>query len=169
MLCRYIELSTNANLAGPGARPESLRPAAHLTTVHAAWHQKVRVPAPPNNHSFVFARIGGVNVGATERVVAALYKPAQRVVLLDGVSHGLIEETAADGLLLRAAPAADYAPPANLAPDNLTIAVAKVGGGAGGGESLTYTFYAQSIAPQPPAKRTRPTPRAKHQTSPAKK
>ena len=148
MLCRYTEVRSTQTWQVLAVGPDRCGPAVHLATVHAAWGKKVRVPAPPNNHSFVFARIGGVNVGGIERIVALLYKPAQRVVLLDGVSHGLVEETAADGLLLRAAPAADYAPPANLAPNSLTIAVAKVGGGAAGGTPLTYTFYAQSIAPQ---------------------
>ncbi len=145
MLCRYTELSSTRTWQVLALGPNRCGPTVHLSTVHAAWHQKVRVPAPPNNHSFVFARIGGVNVGGTERIVALLYKPAERVVLLNGVSHGLVEETAADGLLVRAAPAADYKPPANLAPNSTTIAIAKVGGGAGGGTPLTYTFYAQSI------------------------
>ena len=117
-----------------------------LGTVHAGWNQTIGVPAPPNEHSFVFVRIGGVAAGGLERLVALLYKPAERMVLLDGVTHRLIEETAADGLILRAPVGVDFTPPFNFAPDSSTIAVSEKGQGSGAGKPITYSFFAQSVS-----------------------
>jgi hypothetical protein len=105
----------------------------------------VPVPAPPNNHSFVFVRISGVAVGGLERLRALLYKPVERVVLLDGASHRLIEGTATDGLLLRAPVGVDFTAPFNLASNRSTIAVGKTGQGAGDGQPITFSFFAQSV------------------------
>jgi hypothetical protein len=120
-----------------------------LGTVHAGWNQKVPVPAPPNDHSFVFVRVGGVTVGGLERLLALLYRPANRVVRLDGHSHRLIEGTAADGLLLRAPAGVDFTAPFNLAADSATIAVGEAGQGSSGGKPLTFSFFAESVSSGP--------------------
>ncbi|HLM85104.1 MAG TPA: hypothetical protein VK272_02825 [Solirubrobacteraceae bacterium] len=150
MLCRYDELSTTETaqvLALGSNRCGAITP---LNTVHAGWNQAVPIPAPPNDHSFVFARVSGVTVGGLERLVGLVYKPRVRTVLLDGVSTRLVEETAADGLVLRAPAAIDFSKPFNVAPNPATIAVGK--GGAGGGKPITFSFYAQSVnAPPRPA------------------
>lgn len=117
--------------------------------MHADWYQTIPVPAPPNDHSFVFARVGGVAVGGLERLYALLYKPVERVVLLNGSLHRLIEGTATDGLLLRAPAGVDFTAPFNLAPDSSTIAVGKAGQGSSGGKPVTFSFFAQSVSVGP--------------------
>lgn len=77
-----------------------------------------------------------------------LYKPVERNILANGATYRLVEGTASDGLLLRAAPDVDYASPFNLAPQVRTIEFHKVGQGAGG-QSLTLSFYVQSVTAGP--------------------
>ena len=148
-LCRYQELRTTGAWQVLGLGPNRCGAPMSLGTVHASWYQKVPVPAPPNNHSFVFVRISGVAVGGFERLRALLYKPVERVVLLDGSSHRLIEGTATDGLLLRAPSGVDFTAPFNFAPNSSTIAVGKSGQGAGGGQPITFSFFAQSVSVGP--------------------
>lgn len=151
ILCRYQELRTTEAWQVLALGPNRCGATVPLGTVHAGWNQQVPIPAPPNEHSFVFVRIGGVAVGGLERLVALLYKPAERMVLLDGISHRLIAETAADGLILRAPAGVDFTKPFNLAPDRSTIAVGERGRGSGGGKPITYSFFAQSVSSGPRA------------------
>jgi hypothetical protein len=146
MLCRYRELSSTRRLQilGLGANRCVGSPVS-LETVRASWNQKVAVPPPPNAHSFVFVRIDGVQVGGLERALGLLYKPAMRMVELDGESHRLIEGTATDGLVLRAPVGFDFTRPFNLAPDPSRIAVAEDGTSRGAARPITFAFYAQSV------------------------
>jgi len=149
ILCRYQELRTTGAWQVLGLGPNRCGTPVLLGTVRANWYQQVPVPAPPNDHSFVFARIGGVAVGGLERIYALLHKPVGRVVLLDGSSHRLIEETATDGLLLRAPVGVDFTVPFSLAPNSSTIAVGKAGQGANSGKPVTFSFFAQSVITGP--------------------
>ncbi len=150
ILCRYRELRTTGAWQVLGLGPNRCLPPVALETVHANWDQKVDVPAPPNDHSFVFVRIGGVAVGGLERVEAALYKPAIRMVLLDGESHRLVSGTATDGLLLRAPGGVDFTAPFNFAPNSLTIAVSKEGSSMESGtRPITFSFFSQSVSVGP--------------------
>ncbi len=150
ILCRYKELTATAVWQVLGLGPNRCGAVVPLGVVHAGWYQKVRVPAPPNEHSFVFVRIGGVQVGGFERLVTLVSKPAERKVFLDGIPHRLVEATAADGLLLSASGQADFTVPFNLATDSSTIAVGEVGHGRGGGRPITFSFFAQSIGAHSP-------------------
>ncbi len=60
ILCRYAELRTTERFQVLGVRPDRCGTPVLLATVHAPWGKSVGVPAPPNDHSFVFVRIGGV-------------------------------------------------------------------------------------------------------------
>jgi hypothetical protein len=161
ILCRYQELRTTETWQVLGLGSNRCGATVSLGTVRAGWHRKVAVPPAPNDHSFVFVRVGGAAVGGLERLVALLYKPVERVVLLDGISHRLVEETAADGLLLRAPAGVDFTAPFNLAPDSATIAVGKAGSAAAAGKPLTFSFFAQSISPGPRVATPAPGARAR--------
>jgi hypothetical protein len=152
ILCRYVELRTTPDWQVLGLGPNRCQTPVPLTTfarVRADWGQVVQVPPPPNDHSFVFVRISGVGVGGFERLTALLYRPAVREIVFDGVAHRLREGTAADGLILRAAPGADFTPPFNIAPNALSIEVTKAGQGRSGGLPLTFSFFAQSVTAGP--------------------
>jgi hypothetical protein len=149
VLCHYRELHTTGAWQVLGLGPNRCQPPVALGTVHADWDQGVSVPKPPNDHTFVFVRIGGVAVHGLERVGALLYKPATRIVLLDGVPHRLVEGTATDGLILQAPGGVDFSAPFNLAPNNSTVAVGKVGHGSSGGRPITFAFFAQSVSVGP--------------------
>jgi hypothetical protein len=149
ILCRYQELHSTVTWQVLGLGPNRCGAPLLLGTVHAGWDQTIPVPAPPNEHTFVFVRIGGVAVEGLERLTALLYKPVERVVLLDGVVHRLIEGTATDGLLLRAPAGVDFTAPFNLAPNSSTIAVGKAGQGHSRGKPITFSFFAQSVSVGP--------------------
>lgn len=144
MLCRYQDLQTTPTWQVLGLGANRCGAPVPLGVVHAGWGQTIAVPAPPTARSFVFVRIAGVGVGGLERVQALLYKPAERTVLLNGVSHRLVPATASDGLLLKAPAAVDFTPPLNLAPDSSTLAVARTGAPRGG-KPITYSFYAVTL------------------------
>jgi hypothetical protein len=150
ILCRYQELRTTSEWQVLGLGPDRCQAPVPIGTVRAGWLQRVAVPPPPNSHSFVFVRVGGVGLSTLERLMALLYKPSTRHVRLDGASHRLVEGTASDGLVLRAAPGVDFSAPFNMAANSSTIAVDKTGQGPGGGP-ITYSFFAQTIAAGPRA------------------
>jgi dolichol-phosphate mannosyltransferase len=142
LLCNYRQLRATAQWQVLGRVPGRCSAPKPLGTVSAGWLQSVAVPAPPSPRSVVFVRIAGVQVGGLERLAALLYKPAIRLVSINGSWHRLIEGNAADGLILRAGSQADFAPPWNLAPDSPTIAVAKAGQeGPGVGRPITFSFF----------------------------
>jgi len=151
MLCRYRELSTTKAWQALGLGPNRCVGApVSLGSVRASWNQKVPVPAPPNEHTFVYASIDGVQVGGLERVLALLYKPATRMVVLDGgPPHRLLEGTAADGLVLRAPAAVDFTRPFKVAPDAATIVVTKGGQSRSAEKPITFSFFAQSVSAGP--------------------
>ncbi len=146
MLCRYRPLRATSSWQVLALGPNRCAAPVLLRTVHANWNQVVAVPAPPNDDTVVFVRISGVAVAGFERLTALLFRPAQRVVVLNGAAHRLVEETASDGLLLRAPARVDYAAPFNLAPNSTTIAVEKVGALPLPGAPITYSFYSQSVS-----------------------
>lgn len=121
-------------------------PPRRLEVVHAGWGQVVPVPAPPTPRSLVYVDIAGTGPAGFERLESLLYRPGDRFVLINGVSPmRFIPGTATDGLPLRLSPAADWPRPYNVAVGAKTIAISR-GGGLGGGK-LTYTFYAETVAP----------------------
>ncbi|HEY4916681.1 MAG TPA: hypothetical protein VIH92_07210 [Solirubrobacteraceae bacterium] len=149
ILCRYEELRVTNAWQVLGRGPNRCTAPVPLGTVHANWGQAVAVPTPPNEQTFVFVRVGGAAVGGLERLYSLLYKPVGRTVLLDGVPHRLIEQTASDGLILRAPPGVDFTAPFNLAPNSTSIAVDENGVGSAAGDPITFSFYAQSMSVGP--------------------
>ncbi len=149
MLCRYQQLRVTETWQVLGLAANRCGAITPLGSVRARWGQKVAVPAPPNSHSFVFVRIGGVQVGGLERLVSLLYKPAERQIRLNGHVHRLSEGTAADGLILRAPAGVDFSPPFNLASNSATIAVDESGTRPGAGRPITFSFFAQSVSGGP--------------------
>jgi hypothetical protein len=151
ILCRYQELRTTSEWQLLGLGADRCQAPIRLGAVHAGWGQRVSVPPPPNPHSFVFVRVDGVGLGSIERVIALFYKPPTRRVQLDRGSYRLVEGTAADGLVLRAAPGVDFSAPFNIAANSSTIAVAKTGQAAGSGRPITYSFFAETTLARPRA------------------
>ncbi|MBV9838067.1 MAG: hypothetical protein JO156_08110, partial [Solirubrobacterales bacterium] len=146
ILCRYRVLhatTTNAVLADGSNRCST---AAPLETVRADWGQAVAVPPPPTGHSLVSVRVEGLGVGGFERLKALFWKPAMRLVSLNGKTpNRLVGATAGDGLPLRASPGVDLPAPFGIVPGATTIAVAKGGLMPHGGHQLTYRFFWQSV------------------------
>jgi hypothetical protein len=145
ILCRYQQLRATSVWQVLAREHNRCGAPVLIRRVRAEWGQPVSVPPPANDHSLVLATVEGVQVGGVERLTGLLYKPAQRVVLLNGYAYRLVEGTADDGLLLRAPAGADYPPPFNLAPDATTIAFQKAGGGASSGDPITVSFFSESI------------------------
>ncbi len=147
MLCRYRPVHATSAYEVLVLVDDRCAGVTPLATVHANWGQTVPVPAPPNSHSLVFVRIGGADVGGLESLASLLFKPAQRHLVLDGnVVARLVVGTAGDGLPLRAAAGVDFPAPYSIAPGISTIAVTEDGEPVSG-KPLTFSFYAQSIAP----------------------
>jgi hypothetical protein len=148
ILCRYQELSVDGGWDVLGVGPNRCGQPVFMSMVKAAWGQQVSVPAPPNDQTLVIARVSGVQVGGLERLRSALYKARVRLISLDGVSHRLVPETAADGLVLRASPGVDFAPPFEVAPNATSIAVT-LEGSQPGGDPITYAFYEVPVSVGP--------------------
>jgi hypothetical protein len=144
ILCRYQELHTAMWWDVLARGPNRCGPPVAMSTVKAAWGQEVPVPSPPNEHTLITVRIGGVQVGGLERLRAFLYKARERFILIGGVAHRLVPGTAGDGLVLRAPAGADFSPPFSVAPNVASIAV-KLEGSQPSGQPITYSFYAVPV------------------------
>jgi hypothetical protein len=145
ILCRYRQLRATLGWQVLAREPSRCGASRLIGVVHAQWDESVPIPAPPNGHSLVYVRIYGVQVGGLERLTSLIDKPVERDVILDSVPYRLVEGTAADGLLLRAAPAADYPVPWNFAPDDTTIGVMAAGRSQTVGTPITFAFYEESL------------------------
>jgi hypothetical protein len=147
ILCRYQELYVGSwDVLGRG--PNRCGQPVALSTVKAKWGQQVAVTAPPNDHTLVMVRIGGVQVGGLERLRTLVYKARERFVLIDGVSHRLVPGTAGDGLVLRAPAGVDFSPPFAVAPNATSISV-ELQGRQPGGHPITYSFYEVPVSVGP--------------------
>ena len=114
-----------------------------LTTTRARLGERVTIPPAPDRASVVLVRIAGVQVAGLERLRTTLYRARVRQVTFDGPRRQrLIPATAADGLILRVPPAADYPPGFSLDQRSDTIAV-RVLGRSGG--DLRYRFSSMTI------------------------
>jgi hypothetical protein len=147
ILCRYAELRTTAAWDVLGLGPQRCGAPALVGRASVPWGRTVPIPAPANDHSFVFVRIGGVAPAGLERIRALLYKPAQRYVYVDGGPSRLVAGTAGDGLVLRAPTGVDFTRPFNVSPQAHTISVTREGGNPSG--DVTYAFYSQSVSVGP--------------------
>jgi hypothetical protein len=140
MLCNYRLVRsdpTQALLAHAGNR---CGPATLLGTATAGWAQSVPVPQP-EPHELVFVRVGGVAVSGIEEIRAALWKPAERFIVINGVASRLVGATAPDGLPLSAAPGVDFPRPFAIAPRAKSIAVTEDGQEPTRDRAITYSFY----------------------------
>jgi hypothetical protein len=146
ILCRYRVIRRTPALAVLARGANRCSSERMQSRVKAGWGQRVSVPAPPDSRSLVFVRVSGVQPSGLERVVALLYKPTTRSVVLNGAPHRLVTGTAGDGLPLRAAPGLDYPPPYNVASGAETIALTKGSAAPSGGSPLTLTFYSVSLS-----------------------
>lgn len=146
ILCRYRLLRRTPTAAVMARGQDRCSSERLLSRIRADWGQRVSVPAPPDDRSLVLVKVSGVQPSGLERLVALLYRPAIRLVFLNGVLHRLVSGTAGDGLPLRAAPGLDYPSPFNVAAGARTIAVTKESSGPSGGSPLTFTFYSVSLS-----------------------
>jgi hypothetical protein len=148
MLCRYRPLYANrGTLVLSLVANRCTSPPTRLRVVHAGWGQVVTVPAPPTSRSLVYVDIDGAGAAGFEQLESLFSKPSDRNVSINGgVPFRFIPGTATDGLPLRLSPTADWPRPYNVAVGANTISIAK-SNGQGGGKPLTYTFYAETIAP----------------------
>jgi hypothetical protein len=146
MFCRYRQLRVTPVWQVLARAPNRCSAPTLIRSVRANWDRSVSVPAPPNDHSFVFVRIAGTGLSVWETLYSLLYKPDVRAILLDGYPYRLVEATAGDGLLLRAPSAIDYSSPFGLAPNPAQIAVSEIGSRPGKGDPITYSFYSVSVS-----------------------
>ena len=80
-----------------------------LKTVKAKLGVPAAVPPPPDANSAVFVRIDGIEVKGLEKLRATLYRALERHIAFDGGRiNRLVPGTAADGIVLRVPPRADY-------------------------------------------------------------
>jgi hypothetical protein len=140
VLCNFAPLFTGERWQVLGRLPASRCGAPRvIDTVEAAAGAPVEVPEPKPGQ-VVFVRIGGAGVRGLERVQTALFHADSRhVVINGGIRVRLVPETAADGLLVRAAPGVVEPGPFDPVPEAATLAV------EGGADHLTYSFYAMSV------------------------
>lgn len=118
-----------------------------VATVHAAWGQKVAIPAPSTPNSFVYAEIEGVQVRGLEKLRSLALKSYIRVAVLDGRRRKrIIPAVAAEGPVLSAGAGIELARPYQLSAGATEITLLKRGTTAPSGKPLTYRFFEQVVA-----------------------
>lgn len=145
ILCRYRQVAEGAPWHALARIPNRCGAPRTLGTVSAAWGEPVAVPAPRRPDALVLARVEGAEPHGLETLTGLLVRPKRRWISLDGASYRLVPATAAEGLLLRVPPAADYPDQYALAPNPVSVAVGRDGGQPGG--ELRYTFVEVPIRP----------------------
>lgn len=145
MLCDYRAVRTTRRwqvLYPTADRCGRERPIGHLETETG---RPVRVPPPPRG-TFVFARIHGLEVSGPEQLRTLLYRARQRTATVNGNrTWRVVPGTAADGLILAAAPGVDFPAPFALAPRARTLTLQVAGDP---GRNLEIDFYAQEVVPE---------------------
>ena len=150
MLCNFRALQTTARYQLLARTPNRCGAPRQLGSVDAAYGEAVRVPAPPDARSAVFARIEGNEVAGLERLRALLYRAASRRIWLDEIEYRLLPQAGSQGLLLSAPPRSDFPPPFNLAANPATVMLTAGTGWATPDGPLRIEFYSLEIAPRPP-------------------
>jgi hypothetical protein len=116
-----------------------------LGAVTARLGSTVRVPAAPDGHSLVLARIDGIGVGGLEKLRAIAFRALTRTVVLDGGRRfRLVPGTAADGLIMSVPRAADFPAPLGLDQHTRTMQVLR-GEDAQPGTKIRIRFSAVPI------------------------
>lgn len=142
MLCNYRAVRTTRRwqvLYPTADRCGQVRQIGHLDTETG---RPIRVPSPPVG-TFVFARIHGLGVSGLEQLRTLLYRARQRTATVNGNrTWRVVPGTAADGLILAAAPSVDFPPPFALAPGARTLTLQVAGDP---GRNIEIDFYAQRI------------------------
>ena len=145
MLCNYRAVRTTRRwqvLYPTADRCGQVRRVGHL---QIETGRPIRVPSPPPG-AFVFARIHGLGVSGLEQLRTFLYRARQRTATVNGTrTWRVVPGTAADGLILAAAPGVDFPPPFALAPRAHTLTLEVAGDP---GREIEIDFYAQEIAPE---------------------
>jgi len=149
ILCRYRELWRGRvwELLARGA--DRCGASRIRATVSASWGETVAVPELARADALMLVRIDGAEAHGLERLKALLLRPDRRWIALDNTRFRLVPATAADGLLLRVSPAADYHGAFAMATNPSRIAVRREGEQPAG--RLRYTFVEMPIAPFPKA------------------
>jgi hypothetical protein len=113
-----------------------------LTSVTVPLGTAAPVPAAPDAHSIVLARIDGIGVAGLEKLRAIAFRALTRTAVLDGGRRfRLVPGTAADGLIMSVPAAADFPAPLGLDQHAHTLAVF-LGDGAQPGRKVTIRFSA---------------------------
>ena len=139
VLCHFVPLQSSDRWQVLGRTANRCGPPRLVRSIDASPGTAVRVP-PPSREEVVFARVGGVELDATERAAAFLLRAPLRHATLDGAStYRLVPGTAGDGLLLRAGDPIAASDPFSQIPQARTIAVT----GASG--SLRFDFFRMRV------------------------
>jgi hypothetical protein len=139
VLCNFVPLWEDERWQVLGRVRDRCGPERALGSASAAAGEAVRVPTPGPGE-VVYVRIHGAGVAGLERVQTFLFHAASRHAIVNGdTRYRLVPETAGDGLLLRAARGIARPGPFDPIPAARTLAV------EGGGERLTYDFYAMRV------------------------
>lgn len=138
-LCHFAVVRATARWQVLARIPDRCGPSRPLGSAEASPGEAVEVPRP-GPHEVVWARIGGVEVGGLERLLAFAAHARTRHAIVDGErSYRLIPGTAADGLMLRAGKGIGGKGAFAQIPRASTLAVTGVDG------PLRFTFFAMPI------------------------
>jgi hypothetical protein len=145
MLCNYRAVRTTRRWQVLYPTADRCGQVRHLGHLQTETGRPIRVPSPPGG-TFVFARIHGLGVSGLEQLRTFLYRARQRTATVNGThTWRVVPGTAADGLILAAAPGVDFPPPFALAPRAQTLNLQVAGDP---GRHVEIDFYAQAIAPE---------------------
>lgn len=154
MLCRYRAVRWDENWAILRRGPSRCGQERQLASVVVGNGEPVRLPATGPNEALL-VRVDGLAISGIERLRTLLLRAAGRQVIFDRFSRSLVGETAADGLLLRVPPWADYPGRFKLDSGSPTVAFERHGGlltGVDDSTELTLSFSALPLERPPPRK-----------------
>jgi hypothetical protein len=145
MLCNFKPEATSPKWLLLERAPDRCGEIRSLGTEEGTYGTPIEIPAASPGEA-VFARVHGIQVAGLERLRTALVRAKGRQVRFgeDDQLFTLIEGTAADGLLMRVPPDADFPGAFALAPDSDTVTFLLEGGAAD--DPLSVDFFAMPIS-----------------------
>ncbi|HXE44598.1 MAG TPA: hypothetical protein VN635_05320 [Conexibacter sp.] len=138
ILCNYHEIAVEGQWELLGRAPNRCGAPRVLKTAEARSGAVVPVPAARRPDALVLVRVTGSSAHGLEALRSLLVRPRQSWIELDGQRYSVVGATAADGLLLRAPPGADFTGAFALASNPSHIAYGHDGGQPG--EQFRFVF-----------------------------
>lgn len=113
LLCHFKEIGRGGRWQALARIPDRCGKPRLLGSFHSGGPKGLPIPAAPRG-SVLVAQVHGLQIYRAERLETLFVRPAERALIVNGVSYRVVPDTLTDGLILDVPSYADYVAPFNL-------------------------------------------------------